>query len=227
MTALFNLSSVREKITALGILFSLIFWAYPEALVFASNGQQNLTQNQPLVFEVKNLNLQPEIKGLQLSEVEENDPLVNNLKIYFLKHNSPLAEYSAEIIQLPQWQRSAAISWVESNFCRRHADNNCSGIGVKPGHKLWRKYETYLDWFKDMSALMEKPLYKDKYNTFQKMKGVYVQPGSANWVNGATKKYNELIKLTEESEMQRQILAEKYSQKLALATFPFIVNLEQ
>jgi len=178
------------------------------------------------VFEVKNLNIQPEVKGLQIAEVEENDPLVNNLKVYFLKYNSPLADYAPEIIKLPQWQRSAAISWVESNFCKRSHSFNCSGIGVAPGHKLWRQYETHLDWFKDMSALMEKDMYKNKYNTFQKMKGVYVQPGSANWVNGATKKYNELMKLTEDSETQRQILAEKHTQKLALVTFPSINNLE-
>jgi hypothetical protein len=133
------------------------------------------------------------------------------------KHRSPLAEFAGEMVKQPQWQRALAISWVESNFCKRHMDNNCSGIGVAPGHKLWRKYETHLDWFKDMSALMEKPIYKEKYTTFQKMKGVYVQPGSANWVNGAQKKYNELIKLTQESEVQKITQIQQKNSLVALA----------
>ncbi len=103
-------------------------------------------------------------------------------------------------------------------------DNNCSGIGVAPGHRLWRKYTTHLDWFKDMSALMEKPMYKEKFTTFQKMRGVYVQPGSANWVNGAQAKYNDLIKLTQDSEIQRIAQVQQKSNILALATFPSLVE---
>ena len=124
------------------------------------------------------------------------------------------------MVKLPQWQRALAVSYVESHMGLYCFDNNCSGIGVKPGHPSWRKYPTKLEWFKDLSKLLEKPIYKEKYTTFAKMKGVYVQPGSANWVNGAQKKYNELIALTNEAEQERQEIAQNHAASvLALATF--------
>ena len=226
MTALFIPRFAKVK-SVLMILFSLMVWIYPEVSMAAS--LQNEGQNQ-LVFEVKNLNsnsnLQSGSVGLRLADVAQNDPLVNNLKLYLAKHSSPLSEYSDQIILQPQWQRALAISYVESHFGRFCHSNNCSGIGGAPGMRTWRKYTDKLQWFKDMAQLMEKPIYKDKYNTFQKMKGVYVQPGTANWVNGATKKYDELMKLTEESETQRIALAQKNTETLALATFPDNSNIE-
>jgi hypothetical protein len=218
MTASFIPASFRKSIIISIIALSLVGWVFPSNSAFALS-ETEAEQNQPNL-EVKNLNLKTEIsdKSLTLDTVIANDPLVNNLKLYLEKHRSPLAEYAGEMIKQPQWQRALAISWVESNFCKRHVDNNCSGIGVAPGHKLWRKYETHLDWFKDMSALMEKPIYKEKYTTFQKMRGVYVQPGSANWVNGAQKKYNELIKLTQESEVQKITQISQKNNLLALTT---------
>jgi hypothetical protein len=214
MTASFIPTAFKHTtITALLVLGLVL----PLNAVLAGN--ETVETNQPNL-EVKNLNSKTEAgeKSLAIETVIANDPLVNNLKLYLEKHRSPLAEFAGEMVKQPQWQRALAISWVESNFCKRHMDNNCSGIGVAPGHKLWRKYETHLDWFKDMSALMEKPIYKEKYTTFQKMKGVYVQPGSANWVNGAQKKYNELIKLTQESEVQKITQISQKNNLLALTT---------
>jgi hypothetical protein len=213
MTASFIPTAFKHTtITALLVLGLVL----PLNAVLADN--ETVETNQPNL-EVKNLNSKTETgeKSLAIETVIANDPLVNNLKLYLEKHRSPLAEFAGEMVKQPQWQRALAISWVESNFCKRHMDNNCSGIGVAPGHKLWRKYETHLDWFKDMSALMEKPIYKEKYTTFQKMKGVYVQPGSANWVNGAQKKYNELIKLTQESEVQKITQIQQKNSLVALA----------
>jgi len=221
MKALFTPKFLRDKTVFTIALVSLTVWIYPGAWVMAS-GQEISAQNQPLVFEVKNPNLNSlsDFQGLQIEEVVASDPLVNNLRIYLQKHNSPLAEYADQIVLQPQWQRALAISWVESNFGRFCHSNNCSGIGGAPGMKSWRKYATKLDWFKDMSKLLEKPIYKEKYTTFQKMKGVYVQPGTWNWVYGAQTKFNDLTKLTEESEAQVQHIAQMHNQKLALITFP-------
>lgn len=223
MNSLFNPRNNKIQ-NGLMTILALTFWIYPE-ISLATNLPSD--EGNQLVFEVKNLNPNTQSNSnLTIADIETADPLVNNLKIYLKKHNSPLEEFAGEMIKQPQWQRALAISWVESNFCKRHMDRNCSGIGVAPGHKLWRKYSTHLDWFKDMSALMEKPIYKQKYTTFKQMKGVYVQPGSQNWINGAQKKYDELIKLTEESEQQRANLAQKTLEKLALATFPDITENE-
>lgn len=227
MKALLILKSLVKSSSTIGTiaLISLLPQLVPQ-IAFA----QDLGQPTAQIFEINDfdssiLNQSPKQNdnqnSLSIETVSANDPLVISLKEYLKKHNSPLEEYAAEMVLQPQWQRALAISWVESNFCRRHADKNCSGIGVAPGHKLWRKYPTHLDWFKDMTQLMEKPIYKEKYTTFQKMKGIYVQPGSANWVNGAQKKYNELMEMTEEAESQRQ---KKALEVVAIYTFESNLN---
>ena len=71
-----------------------------------------------------------------------------------------------------------------------------------------------------MSKLMQKPIYSEKYNTFEKMRGVYVVPGSDGWVNGANQKYAELMKLTEEAEAERVALAQINEDNENLHTFP-------
>lgn len=163
------------------------------------------TAGQATIFEINSTQkdkITETAKFLRFNEIVAQDPLVSKLEDYLEKHNSPLAQYAEEIVQQPQWQRALAISWVESNFGRRCADNNCSGIGVAPGHKSWRKYATKLDWFKDMCKLLETPRYKEKYTTFEKMRGIYVYPGSDNWVNGAKKKYADLIGITEDADKE-------------------------
>jgi hypothetical protein len=88
-------------------------------------------------------------------------------------------------------------------------------MGGSPSSPTWRKYPDKLAWFKDLSALLQKPIYSEKYTTFRKMKGVYVQPGSENWVRGAEKIKSELVALQEKSEQERLALMDHY--QLALA----------
>lgn len=203
MKALLTLKSAidRSAVVSAALLVSLVSVVYPEISV--ASGLQASGQ-QALVFEIKDPKSILENKAtLTFDEIVLNDPVVAKLEAYLKKHNSPLAEYAADIVQQPQWQRALAISWVESNFGRRCADNNCSGIGVAPGHPSWRRYPTKLDWFKDMAQLLERPIYKERFTTFKQMRGVYVQPGSDAWVYGATKKYNELMALEKEATEER------------------------
>jgi len=180
------------------------------ALVFEINSSSKLS-----AIQIKNQN------SITLEQITSSDPLAIKLKAYLEDHNSPLSEYADEIIQQPQWQRALAVSWVESNFGRFCADNNCSGIGVAPGHPSWRKYPTKLEWFKDMALLMERPIYKERFTTFERMRGVYVQPGSDAWVYGAKKKYAELMVLTTEAANEKIALS-NIDEPIAesLATFP-------
>lgn len=194
---------------------------------------QTAGQTKAQIFEIKvsdpNLVIQTlktnDSNSLTIDSIQDNDPLVVKLKAYLEKNDSPLGIYADQIILQPQWQRALAISYVESHMGRDCFDNNCSGIGVKPGHPSWRKYQTKLDWFVDLNTLLEKPIYKEKYTTFAKMKGVYVQPGSANWVNGAQRKYDELMAITEQAEAERQELAQKHVITVAsLSTFSSDAN---
>lgn len=233
MKALLNLKSAINQSTVFGIiaLVSLLPVLVP-ASAFAAD---QTSSQQAQIFKIQNSTkinsaeetpaivtvTQPSQNSLSIEEVQSNDTLSIKLKQYLEKHNSPLAEYSAEIVKQPQWERALAISWVESNFGRRCADNNCSGIGVEPGHRLWRKYPTKLDWFKDMSALMEKPIYKEKYKTFRQMKGVYVSPGTENWVRGAEVKYAALTNLKLEAEAEQREMAQINKGNEELHTFAF------
>ncbi len=198
MKALFTLKPQTKQTVVVAVLLSLIPLGFPGTTLAAT---VEAGVNTALVFEVKNP-IQNQ-NSISFNEVVMNDPLVEKLEAYLKKHNSPLAEYSPQIIQEKHWKKALAISWVESNFGRRCADNNCSGIGVAPGHPAWRKYSTKLDWFKDMNVLMDKPLYSEKYNTFRKMKGIYVYPGSENWVRGAEQKFAELTELEEQAREAR------------------------
>lgn len=211
MKAPFSLSwPVAEKIIlVITLLSTATFWTYPEAALAATLPAQG--QNSALVFEVKQTDLlfKPNSPQLAYEEVIKNDPLYSAVKNYLTERSSPLADYSGQIIALPQWQRALAISFVESNFCQTAADNNCGSLGVKPGHAAWRTYNTAFDGIKDLSAVLEKPLYKERLTTCKSMLRVYVVPGSANWRYGCEKVSSELLALTAQAEQARNTLAQQ------------------
>ena len=228
MKALFTLKSAINHGSCLGSI-ALIAIA-PMALPQLALAAQLQTFREPaLVFQIKDqakINSGQNQTSLSVQEIIDSDPLVSKVSQYLKDRGSPLDAYAPRIIIQPQWQRALAVSFVESNFGKYCFDNNCSGIGVKPGHPSWRKYQTKLDWFIDLNQSLETPLYKDRFNTFKKMKGVYVQPGSQAWVYGAQKVYNELTELTKLAEAERQELVLKANQSaVELPTFPELAAL--
>ena len=80
-----------------------------------------------------------------------------------------------------------AISFVESTFGKRCYYYNCSGIGGTPPHL--RKYNSYAEWVRDFDDLLERR-YKDLPP--EEFIGLYVQPGSANWLHGVKQVLREL-----------------------------------
>lgn len=211
MKAPLSLTSAIEKVAVVLAFLPLVFMVYPEFAAAAYVAQNS--QGKALVFEIDSKSKQNSINAQSLLSYDElaayhantDIPtiLAPKVRAYLESKGSPLAVYADEIVKQPQWQRALAISYVESNFGKRCADNNCSGIGVSPSHKSWRRYSTKLDWFKDMSALLEKPTYKVKYTNCNSMKGVYVVPGSARWVNGCNQVSNELLAITAQAEQER------------------------
>lgn len=168
--------------------------------------------NQSLVFELKPNALKENSNTvrttqLQMSEVAANDALVQAVQKYLETRKSPLAPYASEIILLPNWEQALGITYVESNFCAKAANFNCGSVGVKPGHTAWKKFETPLDGFRAVSLLLEKPLYKNKYNTCKKKMGVYVVPGSANWLRGCEKVETDMKAITAQAENANRNLA--------------------
>lgn len=104
------------------------------------------------------------------------------LRAYLASKNSPFAE-DPEAIEAFATSRNmkmmVAISFVESTFGKNCYYYNCSGIGGTPP-KL-RKYNSYAEWIADFDDLLERR-YKDIPP--EEFIGLYVQPGSPNWIYG-------------------------------------------
>ncbi len=201
------LFSALEKAVIIIAFLPVVSMIYPETAAAAYNTAQR-PNDKALVFLVnskqKTETAEPQtfLKYDDLVQ-NQNRVLADKVKEYLHSKGSPLEIYAAEIIQQPQWQRALAISYVESNFGKFCHSNNCSGIGGGPSSPTWRKYATKLDWFKDMTQLLEKPIYKERYNTCAKMRGVYVVPGSQRWVDGCNKVSNELLAITAQAEAEK------------------------
>lgn len=108
---------------------------------------------------------------------------------YLSEWNSPLVENIDTIAVQPYWQLILAISFAESSLGKKCADNNCSGIGVAPGHPKWQKYESRDDWVMALNRLLNK---RYKNQTLDQMCGVYVQPCTDNWLRATGQILKEL-----------------------------------
>lgn len=187
----------KIHILAISLFIPLIGFIFPHAS-WAS--EPTPSTNNTMVFELTPNALS---QGLSMEDVTSNDELVQLLQDYLESKDSPLAPYADQIVTLPQWQHALGITFVESNYCRRAANFNCGSVGVKPGHSQWKQFTTPYDGFKAVSDLLEKPLYKDKYNTCKKKLRVYVVPGSMNWLRGCEKVEKEMNELTTKAEITR------------------------
>ncbi|HEX3099474.1 MAG TPA: hypothetical protein VHQ41_00690 [Patescibacteria group bacterium] len=104
------------------------------------------------------------------------------LKAYLETKNSPFAKDDATLnafVASKNMKLMVAISFVESTYGQHCYYYNCSGIGGTP--PTLRKYDGYAEWVKDFDQLLE-----DRYKGVppEKFIGLYVQPGSPNWIYG-------------------------------------------
>lgn len=104
------------------------------------------------------------------------------LQAYLASKKSPFAEDPAAIdafASSKNMKMMVAISFVESTFGKNCYYYNCSGIGGTPPRL--RKYNSYAEWIHDFDDLLERR-YKDLPP--EEFIGLYVQPGSPNWIYG-------------------------------------------
>lgn len=127
--------------------------------------------------QIREMSKTPEMREAEVLALRKQ-----GLKKYLEDKNSPFVEIVDTIAELKHWKIVLAVSNSESSLGKRCADENCSGIGVEPGHRLWRKYPSKREWAKDLDRLIEK---RYKNWTLEQMNGVYNQPGSKNWVKAA------------------------------------------
>lgn len=111
------------------------------------------------------------------------------LKTYLAEKNSPFAQDEEAIeafASSKNMKMMVAISFVESTFGKHCYYYNCSGIGGTP--PTLRKYNSYAEWIRDFDDLLERR-YKDIPP--EKFIGLYVQPGSPNWIYGVNQVIDE------------------------------------
>lgn len=108
---------------------------------------------------------------------------------YLKSKKSPLISIADTLADLKHWRLVLAIANSESSLGKHCSSNNCSGIGVAPGHPLWQEYATKADWAKALDRLIEK---RYKGWTLEDMNGVYNKPGSDNWIFAAKQVLTDL-----------------------------------
>lgn len=209
---------IKPRVLAVLMIALISTVIYPEMSKTAHAAEGN----QSLVFELKPNALKENSSivsatQLQMNEVAANDALVQAVQKYLEAKKSPLAPYASEIVLLPNWEQALGITYVESNFCAKAANFNCGSVGVKPGHSAWKKFETPLDGFRAVSVLLEKPLYKNKYNTCKKKMGVYVVPGSNSWLRGCEKVETDMKAITTQAENTNRSLATAAQPTMAIS----------
>ncbi len=126
----------------------------------------------------------PEAKQEEIFVLREK-----KLKEYLASKNSPFVEIANTVARLKHWKLVLAISNSESSLGKHCYNSNCSGIGVAPGHPLWRNYPSKREWAKDLDRLLD-TRYQDW--TLERMNGVYNQPGSKNWLLASKQVLEEL-----------------------------------
>lgn len=123
-------------------------------------------------------------------EAEQLATRKRKLKNYLEDKRSPFAADDAALdafVASRNMRMMVAISFVESTFGQHCYYYNCSGIGGTP--PSLRKYNSYAEWIQDFDSLLERR-YKDVPP--EKFIGLYVQPGSPNWIYGVKKVLREL-----------------------------------
>jgi hypothetical protein len=209
MKALFRLKSAfnQRSLASLAALIIIAPLACPK-LVSAAGAQTS--GPSALVFDIKSA-LQNQ-NSLSYQQILEKDPLTTDLQDYLVSYNSPLADYTDQLLSKDNWKTLLAISFVESNMGIHHYYFNSSGIG---GQQYLRRYKNYGEWIDDMSQLLD-----SRYSgwTLDKMNCIYVQPCSKNWAYGSKKIFAELTDL--ETQAQTERLALTSTPQLAMETSP-------
>lgn len=124
------------------------------------------------------------VKENRVDEVQPDKLAIRKekLRAYLESKKSPFAKDEKAIEAFASSRNMklmVAISFVESTFGKNCYYYNCSGIGGTPPNL--RKYNSYAEWIHDFDELLENR-YKDVPP--EKFVGLYVQPGSPNWIYG-------------------------------------------
>lgn len=111
------------------------------------------------------------------------------LQAYLSSKKSVLANHVDTLSLQSQWKLIVGISRAESSFCKRHAGNNCWGIG---GAWNLKKYQTYDEAIIDVNRILESFYVGYGLNTPKKMVNKWVGNPSDNWVSAVQDELNAM-----------------------------------
>lgn len=153
---------------------------------------------KPLDYDQSELNIVanmlPELveenRHVPTPEEIKNTERKEKLRQFLAGYKSPFAKNDDTLqafLDSKNMKLMLAISFVESSLGKKCYYNNCSGIGGYPPNL--RKYPNYAGWVEDFDSLLER---RYKGVPIDEFMGLYVQPGSPNWINGVKQILAEL-----------------------------------
>lgn len=141
-------------------------------------------QSKVVQSKVTKVTVQSKVTKGSSSTRASNTIPVDRLEAYLSGIGSPLAPYSAQILESPHWSTIIGICTIEQYNCTRAPGNNYWGI-MKRGGGLER-YASLPDGISAISNLLVRYESRGK-DTLEKLNGYYVVPASQNWYNTVLK----------------------------------------
>jgi hypothetical protein len=170
----------------------------PETLAVAGTIEAPQLDSIPLEFDNSELEVVTTMLPILIEE-NHHEPSAEELRnldrkkkltAYFKDRKSPFGDDEKTVeafLNSRNMKVMIAISFVESTMGKNCYYYNCSGIGGYPPNL--RKYDGFSDWVRDFDDLLER---RYKGVSIDDFMGLYVQPGSPNWISGVKQILAEL-----------------------------------
>lgn len=157
------------------------------------------SQIQSLLAEISEENINPQqqfrfsavpyVNNSYQTDITVSDARAANLKIFFRKYNSPLYDFSDEIIKASDnykfdYRLLPAIAMQESNLCKYIPDNsfNCWGWGIY-GNTVTR-FESYPDAIETISKGIKQNYIDKGLVTATAIMEKYTPSSNGSWAHG-------------------------------------------
>lgn len=75
---------------------------------------------------------------------------------YLQAQGSPLANYAADLVELPRWQEVIAIAGHETGYCTAGVGASRNNCGAIRGDSGFRYYDTPMDAMQDLAGLLQR-----------------------------------------------------------------------
>lgn len=184
----------NKSMVLLASFFTLFFLNFSLILQYNTNQQKILAKNKILteietvlgpVGDTFPISSAPLVLGAVETDIKLNDKRVDNLKAFFQKYGSPLADHAEFIVKVSDqngfyYGLIPAISMAESGGCLKIPENshNCWGLGIYGG-KVWR-FESYEKGIEALAKILKEKYIDHGLHTPGEIMAKY-SPSSSTW----------------------------------------------